>query len=109
MLAKGRLLGLQFLALLEDGLYYDIARHEVTLALRLKKGLAEKGWDFLVDSPTNQQFPVLPDRVLDDLRADFGFSVWQKMENGMTAVRFCTGWNAGEADIDALLAAIPHR
>ena len=109
MLAKGRLLGLQFLALLEDGLYFDIARHEVALALRLKKGLAEKGWDFLVDSPTNQQFPILPDTVLEALRADFGFSVWQKMPGGRTAVRFCTGWNAREADIDVLLSAIPHR
>lgn len=109
MLAKGRLLGLQFLALLEDDLYFDIARREVELALELKKGLAEKGWDFLVDSPTNQQFPILPDAVLEGLRADFGFSVWQKKPGGMTAVRFCTGWNTREADIAALLAAIPHR
>ena len=77
--------------------------------MELKKGLAEKGWGFLVDSPTNQQFPILPDAVLDGLRADFGFSVWQKMPGGMTAVRFCTGWNTKEADIAALLAAIPHR
>ena len=109
MLAKGRLLGLQFLALLEDGLYEEIARREVALALRLKKGLAEKGWGFLVDSPTNQQFPILPDAVLEGLRADFGFSVWQKAPGGMTAVRFCTGWNTGEADIDALLSAIPEN
>ena len=109
MLAKGRLLGLQFLALLEDGLYEEISRREVALALRLKKGLAEKGWGFLVDSPTNQQFPILPDAVLEGLRADFGFSVWQKTGGGMTAVRFCTGWNTGEADIDALLSAIPEN
>ena len=109
MLAKGRLLGLQFLALLEDGLYYDIARHEVALAMDLKKGLAEKGWDFLVDSPTNQQFPILPDPVLDRLREDFGFSVWQKTDDGMTAVRFCTSWATTQAQVDALLTAIPHK
>ena len=109
MLAKGRLLGLQFLALLENGLYEEISRHEVALALRLRDGLRQKGWDFLVDSPTNQQFPILPDAVLDALRADFGFSVWQKMGGGMTAVRFCTGWAAREEDIDALLAAIPAK
>jgi threonine aldolase len=109
MLAKGRLLGLQFLALLEDGLYEDIARHEVDMAMTLKKGLAEKGWDFLVDSPTNQQFPILPDPLLDELRKEFGFSVWQKTGGGMTAVRFCTSWATAPEQVEALLAAIPHR
>lgn len=109
MLAKGRLLGLQFGALLENGLYEDIARHEVALAMRLRRGLREKGWDFLVDSPTNQQFPILPDHVLAALAEDFGFSRWQHMGGGMTAVRFCTGWAATEEQIDALLDAIPQR
>ena len=109
MTAKGRLLGIQFLALLEDGLYFDIARHEVALALRLRDGLRRKGWSFLVDSPTNQQFPILPDAVLDELKENFGFSVWQAAGEGMTAVRFCTGWAAEEADIDALLAAVPEK
>ncbi len=109
MLAKGRLLGLQYLALLEDGLYMDIARKEVALALRLRDALAERGWEFLISSPTNQQFPILPDAVLEKLREDFAFSTWQKMDDGMTAVRFCTGWAAEEEQIDALLAAIPFR
>ncbi len=109
MLAKGRLLGLQFGALLSDGLYERIARHEVELALRLRDGLRAKGWDFLVESPTNQQFPILPDELLDALAPDFGFSRWQDMGGGMTAVRFCTGWAADEEQVDALLAAIPAR
>ena len=109
MLAKGRLLGLQFLALLEDGLYMDIARHEVELALRLRDGLAERGWEFLIPSPTNQQFPILPDAVLENLKKDYAFSVWQKMDDGMTAVRFCTGWAATREQIDGLLAAIPKK
>ena len=109
MLAKGRLLGVQFLTLLEDDLYGEIARHEVELAMELKKGLAEKGWDFLVDSPTNQQFPILPDETLSTLREEFGFSVWQKMGGGMTAVRFCTSWATTRSQVDALLAAIPQK
>ena len=109
MLAKGRLLGLQFLALLENGLYDRIARQEVELAMVLRDGLRQKGWDFLVDSPTNQQFPILPDTVLDELRKDFNFSYWQSMGNGMSAVRFCTSWATAREHIDALLAAIPQR
>ena len=109
MLAKGRLLGLQFLALLENGLYERISRQEVGLALRLRDGFREKGWDFLVDSPTNQQFPILPDEVLEKLRGDFGFSLWQHMGGGMSAVRFCTSWATTPEQVDALLSAIPHR
>ena len=109
MLAKGRLLGLQYLALLEDGLYMDIARREVALALRLRDGLAARGWGFLLSSPTNQQFPILPDAVLEKLKEDYAFSTWQKMDENTTAVRFCTGWAATEEQIDALLSAIPFR
>ncbi len=109
MLAKGRLLGLQFLALLEDGLYDRISRQEVALALRLRDGLRERGWTFLVDSPTNQQFPILPDRLLSELKKDFGFSFWQSMGDGSSAVRFCTSWATTPEQVDALLAAIPHR
>ena len=109
MLAKGRLLGLQFLALLEDGLYMDIARREVELALRLRDGLAAKGWGFLLSSPTNQQFPILPDAVLETLEKEYAFSRWQSMGDGMSAVRFCTGWAATAEQIDALLSAIPEE
>ncbi|MBQ7736808.1 MAG: low specificity L-threonine aldolase [Oscillospiraceae bacterium] len=109
MLAKGRLLGVQFLALLEDGLYEEIARHEVELAMELRDGLREKGWDFLVESPTNQQFPILPDSAVEALREDFSFSVWQKMGEDSTAVRFCTSWATSPEQIEALLCAVPAR
>ena len=109
MLAKGRLLGIQFEALMSNDLYESIARHEVGLAMRLRRGLAERGWDFLVDSPTNQQFPILPDALLDELAKGFGFSRWQSMGRGMTAVRFCTGWATTESQIDALLDAVGAR
>ena len=109
MLAKGRLLGLQFLALLEDGLYMEISRREVALAQKLRDGLTAKGWGFLIASPTNQQFPILPDAVLEKLKEDYAFSSWQDMGAGMRAVRFCTGWAATEEQIDRLLEAIPER
>ena len=109
MLAKGRLLGIQFEALMTGGLYEQIARHEVQLAMRLRDGIRAKGWEFLVDSPTNQQFPILPEAVLGRLGSRFGFSRWQDMGGGMTAVRFCTGWAAAQEQIDSLLEAIPER
>ena len=109
MFAKGRLLGLQFLALLEDGLYDEIGRHEVQLALRIRDGLAAKGYSFLMESPTNQQFPILPDAVLAELKKDFGYSYWQSMGNGESAVRFCTSWATTEENVDALLNAIPAK
>ena len=106
MLAKGRLLGIQFLTLFEDGLYFKLSRHAVALAMRIRDAFAAKGYDFLVDSPTNQQFPILPDEELKRLAADFQFSVWKKIDDRHTAVRFCTSWATRPEAVDALLAAL---
>lgn len=106
MLAKGRLLGIQFLTLFEDGLYFELSKHAVALAMRIRDAFAAKGYDFLVDSPTNQQFPILPDEELKRLAADFQFSVWKKIDDRHTAVRFCTSWATRPEAVDALLAAL---
>ena len=108
MLAKGRLLGVQFLALLEHGLYSRIAQHEVELALTLQKELARKGWGFLVNSPTNQQFPILSDGAVETIRDRFGFSLWAKREGGMNVVRFCTSWATTPKQVAQLIDAIPY-
>jgi threonine aldolase len=106
MLAKGRLLGIQFMTLFEDGLYFDLSDHAVSLALRIRDAFAAKGYAFLVKSPSNQQFPILPNDVMERLSADFKFSVWQKVDDNHTAVRFCTSWATKPEAVDALLAAI---
>ena len=106
MLAKGRLLGIQFQALFEDGLYFQLADHAVSLALRIRDTFAAKGYDFLVASPSNQQFPILPNDVLERLSKDFRFSVWKKIDEGHTAVRFCTSWATKEEAVDALINAV---
>ena len=103
LLAKGRLLGLQFIALLEDGLYFETARHADTLAAVIKSACIEKGYPFLVDSPTNQQFPILPDSVIDMLRERYSFEGWGKIDESHSAVRFCTSW-ATEPDTARALA-----
>ena len=109
MLAKGRLLGVQFLALFTDDLYMRIARGELRVAMLLKEGLLSKGCELYADSPTNQQFVVLPDDVLAELKKDFGFSLWCPAGEGRSVVRFCTSWATTEAAVRSLLDAIPEQ
>ena len=90
MLAKGRLLGIQFEALFEDGLYFEISRHATELAMKLRAACTAKGYPFLVDSMTNQQFPILPNSLIERLKVKFAFSLWQPTDAAHTAVRFCT-------------------
>lgn len=98
MLAKGRLLGLQYEALFEDGLYFRAARHANELAVKVHEAFASKGYEFLVDSPTNQQFPILPRDVVERLQERFSFSIWQTLPDGRIGTRFCTSWaTRGEA------------
>ena len=106
MLAKGRLLGVQFEALLENGLYFEIGRHCVVLAMQLKRACEEKGYPMLVDSPTNQQFPVLPNEVLKRLESVCTWSVQEKVDQDHTAIRFCTSWATTQEEIDAVIAAL---
>lgn len=106
MLAKGRLLGIQFLTLFEDGLYHELSRHAVEQAMRMRDAFAVRGYDFLVDSPTNQQFPILSNDEVERLSADFKFSVWKKVDEGHTAVRFCTSWATRPEWVDALIEAL---
>ena len=106
MLAKGRLLGGQFEAFLEDGLFLDIGKKEVSQALRLRRAFEEKGYPLFVNSPTNQQFPVLPDGHMAALEKNYSFEVWEKTDEGHTAVRFCTSWSTADEDVDALIADI---
>lgn len=104
MLAKGRLLGIQFAELFRDGLYYELSAHAHRLAMKLKAALGELGVPMLVDSPTNQQFPILPDAVLEGLRKNYSYCDQQRMDAEHCAVRFCTSWATREEDVDALIA-----
>lgn len=106
LLAKGRLLGIQFEVLFEDGLYFELARHADRQAMRLREAFLEKGVPFLYESVTNQQFPILPDGDIDRLLRDFSFELWQGMDGGRSAVRFCTSWATRPENVDALIEAI---
>lgn len=106
MFAKGRLLGVQFGALMHNGLYERTAKREVDLAMKLRAAFEAKGWPLCYDSPTNQQFPIVPDAVLEKLAEKYTFSHWGKVDGSHTAVRFCTSWATREEDVDALIADI---
>lgn len=105
MMAKGRLMGLQFLALFEDGLYYEIGRWENRMAARLRAGIEKAGYALFTDSRTNQLFVALPDAILNKLRNDFQFELTGE-DGGRKVARFVTSWATEEADVDALVAAL---
>ena len=103
MLAKGRLLGIQFLTLFEDGLYFELASHAVNQALRIRDAFKKKGYAFLAESPSNQQFPILPNDIMAKLSENYLFSIWQKVDDNHTAVRFCTSWATRPEAVDDLI------
>ena len=103
MLAKGRLLGIQFEALLEEGRYWQIAQKAVEQAMRIKAAFAAKGCPFRYDSPTNQQFPILTEAQLAQLGQSYSYSLIEKMADGRSVVRFCTSWATPEEAVEALI------
>ncbi len=106
MLAKGRMLGLQYIALFKDGLYFRTGRKANEQAKRLRLAFEEKGWPMLIDSPTNQQFPIVPDSDLQKLNKDFSCCFWNKVDKDHSAVRFCTSWATTDEAVDTLIDAI---
>lgn len=102
LLAKGRLLGVQFEALFADGLYLRIGQQAVRLALRLREAFVSRGYETFVDSPTNQQFFRLPNELIDRLSHDVGFELWGPRGGEYSDVRFVTSWSTTEDDIDQL-------
>ena len=108
MLAKGRLLGIQFEVLFQDGLYEQLGRRAVALAQKLADVFESKGIPMLHPSPTNQQFPILTKAQRDKLGEKYVFSFWQPMDEDRAAVRFCTSWATREEDVEALVADIQN-
>lgn len=103
MLAKGRLLGIQFDTLFTDDLYLDISARTNALADRIRGALTQMGVSFAEPSYTNQLFPVLDDAVIQKLSDRYSFSYWEKAEEGKSVVRICTSWATSEEAVEALL------
>jgi threonine aldolase len=107
MLAKGRLLGIQFRELLRDGLYFDLARHANAMAARLRDGMLAKGYPFPLDSRTNQLFPVLPNAVVEEMSRNYAFEIDRAVDSTHTSVRFVTSWATPESAVDGFLRDLP--
>lgn len=106
VLAKGRLLGMQFGALFTDNLYMRIANHGVRLAMRLRQAFESRGYHPFIDSPTNQQFFILPNNVIDNLLTAATFEYWGPRGETVSKVRFVTSWETTDTDIDTLAQLI---
>lgn len=106
MLAKGRLLGIQFKVLFQDDLYVDISRHALRMAKRLQEGFESKGIHMHYPSPTNQLFPVLTVKQMDELSLKYAFQPWEALDEDREVIRFCTSWSTSGKDVEALIADI---
>ena len=106
MLAKGRLLGVQFDALFTDNLYYDISTHAIKMADQLRDCFNELEVPYLVPGITNQIFPILPDALLAELAKNFMFTEMERVDNTHRCVRFCTSWASRQENVDALCAEL---
>ncbi|MBR2660734.1 MAG: low specificity L-threonine aldolase [Clostridia bacterium] len=109
LLAKGRLLGVQFDALFTDSLYFRIGRHAIEMAEKMKEIFRAHGLPFYIQSPTNQQFVVLENGQMEHLAKKVAFSFWEKANDAHTVVRFATGWSTTEEDLRALDAALKEE
>lgn len=109
MLAKGRLIGVQFEALLEggeDSVFYQIGKHENEMAKMLREGIASAGYKFDGSSKTNQIFPILPEPMVRELEKDFFFYDWAPAGEGERVIRLVTSWGTTEDDVKAFLDAL---
>lgn len=105
LLAKGRLLGIQFKGLFgEEKLYFKVSEHAIKMAMKLKAAFTELGWEFAYDSPTNQQFVKMPNDLLPKISEKFAVSAQGALDENHTLVRFCTSWATKEENVDALIA-----
>lgn len=106
LLAKGRLLGIQFEVLFENGLYFEISARAIEAAKRIRGIFENHGCKFLSDSKTNQQFPILKNGEIEKLYEDFSFEKWCAINENETAVRFCSSWATTDENLDALEKAV---
>ncbi|MBE5844138.1 MAG: low specificity L-threonine aldolase [Butyrivibrio sp.] len=106
LLAKGRLLGIQFDTLFTDNLYFNISEHAIEMAEKLKEIIASHNIKFFIDSPTNQQFVILEDGQLEKLQKEVVYSFWEKYDETHTVIRLATSWSTTIEDLNAIDKAL---
>ena len=108
ILAKGRVLGVQFETLFTDNLYKRICKHGIDMAMLIKNAIWEKGLHVLTDSSTNQQFPIMPDKMYEQLSKKYALAPWERVDKESLAVRICTSWATDEKQVQALIEDIKN-
>ncbi|MBQ7134141.1 MAG: low specificity L-threonine aldolase [Ruminococcus sp.] len=103
LLAKGRLLGVQFDTLFTDGLYYRISKHAIDMADMMRRAFIEKGYEFFIETVTNQIFVTLTDDKYSKLKEEVAVGFWEKLSDSKTVVRFASSWATTKEDVDALI------
>ena len=96
LLAKGRLLGIQFIELFKETLFFDLATHANTMARDLSEGIKKQGYKFLTEPASNQIFPILPNTLIEKLKQKYNFYVWCKINDRDSAIRLVTSWATKE-------------
>ena len=103
LLAKGRILGIQFLELFRDNLYFELALHANEMAINMAAAIKEKGFSFLTEPASNQIFPIFPNRVIDELSKKYQFYVWKKVDENKSAIRLITSWATKENEVEEFI------
>jgi len=103
LLAKGRLLGIQFLELMQNDLYFGLAKNANQQAMKIKNALSERGVQFLSDTYTNQIFPILDNQIIEVLSKKFEFYVWKKVDENLSAIRLITSWNTNNTAVEEFI------
>ena len=103
LLAKGRLIGIQFLELFKNDIYFELAKHANDMADILKIGIDKCGYEFLIHSSTNQIFPILSNEIIKKLEAKYSFFIWQKVDENNSAIRLVTSWATNEDAVKSFI------
>lgn len=106
LLAKGRILGIQFEELFKDNLYFDLATHANNMAEILKKGIEDAGYSFMINSSSNQVFPILPNKLINSLEKKYLFMIWEKIDKENSAIRLVTSWATNEEKVLEFIADV---
>lgn len=106
LLAKGRILGIQFEELFKDNLYFDLATHANNMAEILKKGIEDAGYSFMINSSSNQVFPILPNKLINSLEKKYLFMTWEKIDKENSAIRLVTSWATNEEKVLEFIADV---
>ncbi len=108
LLAKGRILGIQFKELFKDDLFFSLGKHANLMASRLGEKIQELGYEFLSEAESNQIFPIFPNKIIEKLSEKYGFYIWEKVNKELSAVRLVTSWATKEEMVDKFITDLEN-